>query len=48
MNGLPYIYALTYKGIISYIGLHNGRDKYYFSSGVILQGEVPINIMMNL
>lgn len=35
MNGLPYIYALTYKGVISYVGLHNGCDKYYFSSGVI-------------
>lgn len=31
----PYIYALTYKGIISYIGLHNGKDPYYFSGGVI-------------
>lgn len=35
MNNLPYIYALTYKGIISYIGLHNGRDKYYFTGGLI-------------
>lgn len=31
----PYVYALTYKGIISYVGLHCGNDKYYFSGGVI-------------
>jgi len=31
----PYIYALTYKGIISYVGLHCGNDKYYFSGGII-------------
>jgi len=35
LDNKPYIYALTYKGIISYVGLHNGKDKYYFSGGVI-------------
>lgn len=35
MENKPYIYALLYKGYISYIGLHNGKDKYYFSGGVI-------------
>lgn len=35
MENKPYIYALSYKGYISYIGLHNGKDKYYFSGGVI-------------
>ena len=35
MLNKPYIYALTYKGEISYIGLHNGKNKYYFSGGVI-------------
>lgn len=35
MENKPYIYALLYKGHISYIGLHNGKDKYYFSGGVI-------------
>ena len=35
MENKGYIYALQYKGNIVYIGLHNGKDKYYFSGGVI-------------
>lgn len=32
---IPHIYGLSYKGELVYIGIHNGRDKYYFSSGTI-------------
>ena len=35
METKPYIYGLSYKGNLVYIGLHNGKDKYYFSGGVI-------------
>lgn len=35
MDNKGYIYGLLYKGKIVYIGLHNGKDKYYFSGGVI-------------
>lgn len=35
MENKGYIYGLLYKGKIVYIGLHNGKDKYYFSGGVI-------------
>jgi hypothetical protein len=31
----PYVYGLSYKGKLSYIGIHNGKDKYYFSGGSI-------------
>ena len=31
----PYIYGLSYNGELVYIGIHNGKDKYYFSGGTI-------------